>query len=416
LGADESARFTTDDAIAKLETAQHQFTAARYTEAESVAREVIAMTADAAVLSGAIDVIVLCRLSQGDFDGAKQAAEGLKGGIANPTIQSYLDKWTADVQAKQAAYDQTIASLEATLKAHAGDESGADAAYRIGVTEVFWGRSAQALAAFGRVVNEFSFSNRALPARLAMGDIHERAGRYAEAEALYAEIIHRAANSLCAAQAVARIKAARLAQGDAAGASRRMEEIVRAFPKTESAARAQFCIGEIHAMRAETIEAEAAFVSATREYGFSSVAREAKATLAQMYYPLAAATLGEEDLASALDNWRKAAHVDTDPVRRAETLYRIATVCLQLGRYEEARAAAGEILKEKSPAYAKWHEATREFVATTYYREGQYAEALTRFEALLAGCKEAERQKALQAMITQIKSDIERPRQAAAQE
>jgi TolA-binding protein len=414
LAADGPARLTADEAVAKLGRAQYVFTAGRFAEAESVARDVALATDDPAALFGAIDVIALCRLSEGDFDGAAAAIEGLKGSLAVPAIQGHLDKWVTDIQAKRTAHDQAISSLEAIVTAHLGDETGADAAYRIGETETFWARYPQALAAFGRVVSEFASSERALLARLAMGDLQERAGRHAEADALYAEVIKRAPNTLCAAQAVARTKAALVARGDADGAIRRMNEIVNAHPKTEAAARAQFCLGEIHAVAGHTIEAEAAFVCAAREYPTSPVVREAKDELAQMYYSLVAATPGEQDLTAALESWRKAAHVDPDPSRRAETLYRVAAVCLNLAKYDDARAAAEEILKDNSPPYAKWHDATRELIATTYYREGKCAEALTRFQALLANCYDTERQKALQTMVDEIKRCIEQQRQEAA--
>jgi tetratricopeptide (TPR) repeat protein len=413
LAADGPARLTTDEAAAKLERAQYVFTAGRFAEAESVARDIALAADDPAALSGAVDVIALCRLSEGDFDGATKALEDLKASIANPTVQAYLDKRAADIQAKRSAHDQAIAALEAIVAAHPGDETGADAAYRIGETETFWARYPQALTAFGRVVSEFSSSNRALLARLAMGDLQERAGRHTEADTLYAEVVKRAPNTLCAAQAVARTKAALVARGDAATAIRRMNEIVNAHPKTEAAARAQFCLGEIHAVAGETIEAEAAFVAAARECPTSLVVREAKDELAQMYYSLVAATPGEQDLTAALESWRKAAHVDPDPVRRVETLYRIAVVCLQLAKYDDARAAAEEILKDNSPPYAKWHDATRALVARTYYREGKYAEALTRFEALLANCQDAQDKKALQIMVDEIKRCIEQQRQEA---
>jgi len=414
LAADAPARLSTDEAFAKLERAQYVFTAGRFAEAESVARDVALAADDPAALSGAIDVIALCRLSEGDFDGAAAAIEGLKGSLAGPTVQGHLDKWITDIQAKRTAHDQAIASLEAVVTAHPGDETGADAAYRIGQTEVFWARYPQALAAFGRVVNEFGASDRALLARLQMGDLQERAGRHAEAEALYGEIITRAPNTLCAAQAVARMKAALVARGDADGAIRRMNDIVNAHPKTEAAARAQFCIGEIHTVAGHMIEAEAAFVCAARECPSSPVIREAKDELARMYYSLVAATPEEEDLSSALESWRKAAHVDPDPVRRCENLYRIAVVCSHLARYDDARAAAGEILKETDPAYAKWHESTRELVAVTYYREGRCAEALARFQALLANCYDTERQKGLQAMVDEIKRCVEKQQREAA--
>ena len=413
LAADAPARLSTDEAFAKLERAQYVFTAGRFAEAESVAREIALAADDPGALSGAVDLIALCRLSEGDFDGATKALEDPKASIANPTVQAYLDKRIADTQAKQAAHDQAITSLEAIVTAHPGDETGADAAYRIGETETFWARYPQALAAFGRVVSNYGSSSRALLARLAMGDLQERAGRHAEADALYAEVIERAPNTLCAAQAVARTKAALVARGDTAGAIRRMNEIVNAHPKTEAAARAQFCIGEIHAVAGHTIEAEAAFVCAAREYPTSPVVREAKDELAQMYYSLVAATPGEQDLASALESWRKAAHVDPDPVRRAETLYRIAIVCQQLAKYDDARAAADEILKDSSPPYAKWHEATRELVANAYYQEGKCAEALTRFQALLANCYDSDRLKVLQRMVDESKRCIAEQQAAA---
>jgi len=265
LAADGSTPLTTSGAAGTLQRAQELFTAGQYTQAESTAKAAIAATTDTAILSGAAEVVILCKLAQGDFDAAKQAAEGLKAQIADSATQSFLADRIADIEAKKAAYDKAIAELEAALKAHSADELGASAAYQIGATKLLWAKRSEALAAFQYVLDEFGYSDRALLARLAMGGIYERTGQYAEAQPLYDRIVQQSPNSSYGAQAVARIKAVRLAQGDLPGAKERMAEIIAAHPNTEASAMAQYCMGEILLAEGKVDEAKAIFAAVAHD-------------------------------------------------------------------------------------------------------------------------------------------------------
>jgi len=254
-----------DDAAGTLQRAQELFTAGQYTQAESAAKAAITATTDTAILSGAAEVVILCKLAQGDFDGAKQAAEGLKGQITDAAAKTYLDAQIADIAAKKAAYDKAIADLEAALKAHPDDELGASAAYKMGATQLFWRKVALAKESFQRVIDGFAFSDRALLARLALGGIHETANQPVLAETLYEQAITRSPNSPYAAQAVARLKGVLLQQRDAEGAANRMMDIFQAYPKTEVAAMAEYCQGEILLFQGRVDEAKAKFDQVARE-------------------------------------------------------------------------------------------------------------------------------------------------------
>jgi len=254
------------DPAVTLDRAQQSYTAGEYAEAEKAAQEAIAASDDPAILCGAADVLILCKLSAGDFEGAARVARDLKSPVADSAVQAHLDKWIADIEANKGSYDKAIAELEAALKAHPDDEAGADAAYQIGSMKSFWGKGAEALSAFQLVIDQFPSSDRALQARLAMGGIHEGSRKYKEAEDLYAQVVSRAPDSACAAQAVARIKALRLAQEDAAGARDRMNELVKAHPDTEASAMAEYCLGELLLYEGKLYEGEGALGVVAREH------------------------------------------------------------------------------------------------------------------------------------------------------
>ena len=129
VGLAASVASAAGDAAGTLQRAQELFAAGQCVQAESTARQALSAS-DAAILTGACDVVILCRLSGGDgstalttgFDGAKQAATDLKGQITDESTLAYLDGRIEEIEAKKAAYEQAIADLEAILSAHADDE------------------------------------------------------------------------------------------------------------------------------------------------------------------------------------------------------------------------------------------------------------------------------------------------------
>jgi len=211
----------------------------------------------------------------------------------------------ASIEAKKASYDKTIAELEAAVKAHPDDEVGAGAAYQIGVAKLFWGKRAEAMAAFQAVVGRFDPTDPALRARLAIGGMREKSGEYREAETLYSEAISRAPDSPYAAGAVGRIKAVRLAQGDAAGAGARMSAIITAHPNTEASAMAEYCQGELLLYQGKLYEGEGALGAVARKYPNRIAGGTAGVQVAAALMSDAHTMAFQRDFKKAIDNYTR---------------------------------------------------------------------------------------------------------------
>ena len=313
-----------DGLAGKLDQAQVLFTARRFSQAETAAQQVTPATSDSAILSGAADVIILCKLSQGDFDGAKQAAQQLKTQIATSSpgnaALAYLDSRIAEIEAKRAAYEQTIAALEQTAAAHRNDEIGANAAYRIAITKATWGKTQEALEAFQRVVDDFGFSERALPAQLSMGGACEDSGRYDEAEAWYERLVQRSPNTPYAAQAVARIKVVRLAQGDTTGATQDMNEFIAAHPDTQASAMAQYCLGEILLAEGSTDQAKSVFEAVVREHRSTLGGEAAITRVVQLWMEEAGSLSWAKRYSQAISKYRQVVELAPDGAHAPEAL------------------------------------------------------------------------------------------------
>ncbi len=197
-----------------------------------------------------------------------------------------------------------------------------------------------------------------------------------------------------------------------AGRLRKAERLLRQLAADcagkPAAGWATLALARIYARAAEPSKpAEDAFLTAARGYRSSPVANEAREALAKMYYARGAEAVASDDSLSALESYRKGVHVDPNGKRKGYKTILVGDLCYTLERWEEARAAAKEILKHPSPEFDRLHETQREFIALTYYRQGLYSEALERFQSLLPDCQDPDRRSALKGMIAEITAAIE---------
>jgi len=348
-----------DDAAARLQEAQAQFTAHQFARAEGTAREALATgEARSAILIGAAEVVILCKLSQGDFDGAKQAAQGLQGQIADAAAQGYLNDRIAGILANKAAYETAVADLQQTVASRPKDDVGAGAAYKLGVVNAFWGRMQEAQAAFQRVVDDFRGSDRALAARLALGGLYEQAADNAKAEEEYNTIVSADPSSLYAAQAVQRISVLHWMARDTLGAREEMEAIVQAHPQTEAGTAALYAQADI-------------------------ALAEQKIELARATYEQAAQS--KKDTTAAIAAARAAAVQDAPAIQAARDLVNEALALSEADRYDEAMAKYVEAIRIAPSGATPWLEAHEGAAEIATERE-RYDEAAAHYRAIIDAC------------------------------
>jgi len=342
-----------DGAAGALASARELLHAGRYAEASALADTVIGATTDSDILCGAVDVIIACRLATGDFEGAAQAAQSLKSRIADAETLTYLDTQIADVRAKQASYERTVRDLEQVLSAHPYDETGAEAAYRIGAARLFRGRLQEALTAYDRVVSDFPTSDWALQARLDMAAIQRRMAKPSDAEALYRQVISTAPQSAYAAQAVAGIKDLWLEQGSPDSARQRMTELAAQYPDTEISAMAEYCQGELLLVAGKLAEGMAALDKVVAQRAGTVAAGAALARIDSITNQLmdAADTLrNTEKLDEAVTKYEEVIALTPRATRVAGAHQECAWIRTSQGRLQDAIAHYKAIIDSLAPS------------------------------------------------------------------
>lgn len=347
-----------DNAAAKLQEAQALFTARQFARAEATAREALATgETNSAILTGAAEVVILCKLEQGDFAAAQQAAQGLQDQIADTAVQGYLNDRIAAILANKAAYESAVTDLQQTIASHPKDEVGAAAAYRLGVVNAFWGRKQEAEAAFQRVLDDYRGSDRALPARMALGGLYEQAADNAKAEEEYNIIVSTDPNSPYAAQAVQRISVLHWMERDVLGAREEMEAIAQVHPKTEAGTAAIYAQADI-ALADQRVE------------------------LARATYEQAAQS---KDTTAAIAAAQAAAVQDAPAIQAAKDLVTEANALTEADRYDEAMAKYVEAIRIAPFGATPWLDAHDGAAKIATERE-RYDEAAAHYRAIIDAC------------------------------
>jgi tetratricopeptide (TPR) repeat protein len=264
-------------------------------------------------------------------------------------------------------------------------------------------------------------------------------GDFAAAEEVYRKVISTYPSSLEALGAVSAIASLYLSREQPDQAIAHMQALVKEHAGSEIALQAECNIGRIYLVRGRIEEADAIFARLA-----AKCAGDGRGHLSEGFYNLAreefeakryGAAIKLMKLALADDSWknewwmglqvlgqcyqalgryeeaaaayRKVAEGVPDACRdgRAAAMYQAASAFAEMGRYEEARRGAGELLKRDCAPFVNWHEASRELIALTRYREGDYAKALEEFAAILRRCEDGERRDALRRMLQEIRSE-----------
>jgi len=114
-------------------------------------------------------------------------------------------------------------------------------------------------------------------------------------------------------------------------------------------------------------------------------------------------------LEASLDAYRKGVHVDPDRDRRSKYSLHVSNLYAGLQRWEEARAAANEVLKldpPDNPEFAKRRTAARSAIVSYYHQEGRLQEALAGFRGLLAESTDPEERQSLATTVADIESEL----------
>jgi len=286
-------------------------------------------------------------------------------------------------------YASGLCQMERIVRRHPKTLAALRAQSAIARINLAQGKPECAVEAYSEIVRRYPRTEAEVDARFAIASISIAHGKLERAIAAYSAIIHTYPGTEAALDAQFSIAETQLAGIQPERAIETYMAIIENHPRVDAAAKAQLTIAEIHNQQGRIGQSEAAYLTAARNYRGTAASRRAHEALARMYYARARSASATEDLAVALEAYRKAVHVDLDRDRKSKFSLHIADLCQALGRWEEARAAAKEVLRldpvgERN--YILRRRRARDVIADSYYRQGLYAEALALYEQLLAEC------------------------------
>jgi tetratricopeptide (TPR) repeat protein len=345
---------------AELEQLANAFGAGQYVECRRLAESLLAGDHAPAAKQQAAGFLIESHLAEGDFDGARAAANRV------------------------------------------GDQ---DSIARIGKLESHYGAKVSRLQ---RIIATTRDPAKAAQAQLLLARAHQVAGREQLAASCYSKVIQAHPRRTEASQAVAHIAALAIQEGNYAKGTSQMREVVRRYPGTPAAAAAQLATGGIYRAAGDTGKAGAAYLITVRNHRSDPLGARAREELAFLHYAEGAKAEAGSDVAAALAAYRKGVHADPSRERKAKYSLHIAGLCTRLERWEEARAAANEVLKlnPPTPQFAAQRRAVRILIAGLCCNQGFYPEALARYEELLAESTDLKEQQTLAATIADIKSQM----------
>jgi tetratricopeptide (TPR) repeat protein len=275
------------------------------------------------------------------------------------------------------------------------------------------GKPERAVEACSAIARRYRGTEVAAEAQMAIPRIHLVQGKPERAVEAYSAIARRYPETEVAAEAQMAIPMIHLAQGKPERALEAYSAIIRGHPGTEAAAEAQFAMARIHRQQGKIEEAEAAYLTAARNYRGTAPSRQARDALAKMYYSRGKAAMAAgwnpAAVKASLEAYRNGVHADPDTDRKSKYTLHVAELYGGLQRWQEARAAAREVLKLDPPdnlEFAKRRRAARFAIVSYYQQEGRLQEALAGFQNLLAESTDPEERESLASAIADIESQL----------
>jgi tetratricopeptide (TPR) repeat protein len=336
-------------------------------------------------------------LGAGQYAECRRLAESLLAGDHAPAAKQQAAGFLIESHLAEGDFDGARAAAN-----RVGDQ---DSIARIGKLESHY---AAEVGRLQRIIATTRDPAKAAQAQLLLARAHQVAGREQLAASWYSKVIDGHPRRTEASQAVAHIASLVIQQGLYARGVSQMGKVVREYPGTLAAAAAQLAIGRIYRAEGEIEKAEAAYLIAVRSYRSNPVAATAREELAFLHYAEGAKAEAGSDVTATLAAYRKGVHADPSRERKAKYSLHIAGLCGRLERWEEARAAANEVLKLDPPTseFAARRRAARSLIASVCHNQGLYPEALSRYEELLAEATDPREREILSGAIADIESQM----------
>lgn len=377
------------------------FGSSHYDECLKLAEALINQSDDSSIRAECVGLIILSQLDQGDFAAAREAAERLRS-VSPDVCQDLL----ARVNRDERDYNAEVTRLQHIVAAAKDPAEAARAQLSAVRVHHMFGLLERAERSCWLAIEHSAASSEAARATSRLALLAIQRGEYARGVIQMQEIARSYPSSPAALAAHRAIPTIRLAQSKPDLAISALSSMIELYPGTPDAAEAEFAIGRIHQGQGNKDEAIAAYLAAARNHRGERVSRLARDALARMHYARAEQADAAGDVTGALDAYRSGVHVDPDPDRKARYALAVAGRCYQLQRWAEAKAAAKEVLRLDPPEHAARRRVARSLMADVCYRAGLHAEALTRYEDLLAESQDPVEREAITEMMAEIPSQM----------
>jgi tetratricopeptide (TPR) repeat protein len=370
----------TGEMTPELEAALNAFGAGRYDECRKLAQNLITSDNDSSTRAECVGLILLSHLQQGDFTAAREAVERLR-----PVSPGVCEDLTPEIGVYEAWRTRQVNRLRGALATAQTPREKAHADLMMGIFHAAEGHNTLALVDYSKAIEHAPESAVAVTAILRADLLLMQEDQRTEL-AYLKKIIHRYPSKAVAAQAQYLIASSYRNRGDVTKAISAYSIVVQKYSKMELAAQAQFAIASLYQDRKEVPKAEKAYLAVIRNYPATPINAKARESLTSSYYTRAAAADKAGEITTAIEVYRQAVHLDANQDRKSKSSLHLAHLYSKMEQWEQASAAAKEVLKLDPPdkrEYILRRRRARDLLANSCYRRGHLQEALSIYQELL---------------------------------
>jgi len=261
----------------KLAEALNAFGSSRYDECRKLAEDLISAGDNSSTRAECVGIIILSHLQQGDFDGARKAAERL-GAVSPDVCQDLLQQ----VSREERDYQAKINPLQEIIAISRDPAEKARAELQVAHAHRIFGRLEMAENSYQRLIEQRPKSPEAASAVSQLASLAVERGDYAAGIRRMEQIAGRYPKTLAALRAYMAIPRLYLAQGEPELAVTAYSVLAKRYPKTPTAVSAEFAVAGIYLAQDKPERAIETYAAIAKRYPKTQTAVDAEFAIAKL--------------------------------------------------------------------------------------------------------------------------------------